>query len=406
MTSAHAPSGVASEHVPARSPGPLDGITVIEIASIVLGPLATQYLGDMGADVIKIEPPEGDLTRSLGPQRHTGMSSVFINCNRNKRSIVLDLRQPRDRQALHEIIARADVLVHSIRTQAAERMGLSYATLAPLNPGLIYCHLKGFSDEGTYAGKPAYDDVIQAMSGLASLQAVHAGEPRYMPTIFADKVSALHAAYAVMLGLFQRNRTGRGQEIVVPMFEAMTAFNNVEHLWGATFEPPIAGLGYETIVKAARRPYPTRDGYIAFLPYTDTHWGRFFSAIGRPELMADERFRNYPARQKFFKEVWAFVTEELARKTNAEWMALLDGDMPIAAVNKLEDLLEDPHLKSVDFWQFREHPTEGTLRFSKSAIDLRDSPAELRRLPPLLGQHTDEILEQFGVTAFKTDTAA
>lgn len=381
----------------AQSLGPLHGIKVIEIASMVLGPLATQYLGDMGADVIKIEPPEGDLTRSLGPQRHPGMSAVFINCNRNKRSVVLDLRHAGDQEILRQIVAQCDVVVHSIRTQAAERMGISYEVLSRINPRLVYCHVKGFSDEGTYAGKPAYDDVIQALSGLASLQTVIVGEPRYMPTVFADKVSALHAAYALMLGLFHRERTGRGQQLAMPMFEAMTAFNCVEHLWGATFEPPIAAMGYEMIVKAARRPYATKDGYIAFLPYTDAHWLRFFEAIGTPELMKDERFCNYGARQKHFQAVWAHVTQELALKTNAEWMTLFGADMPIAIVNSLEDLTKDPHLDSVGFWQFRDHPTEGLLRFTKSPFEMADSPPALRRMPPTLGQHTSEVLKEFGV---------
>jgi crotonobetainyl-CoA:carnitine CoA-transferase CaiB-like acyl-CoA transferase len=226
------------------------------------------------------------------------------------------------------------------------------------------------------------------------------GEPRYMPTIFADKVSALHAAYAVMLGLFHRDRTGRGQEVVVPMFEAMAAFNCVEHLWGATFEPAIGSMGYETIVKAARRPYPTKDGYIAFLPYTDAHWLRFFQATGSPELMQDERFCTYSARQKHFRAVWDHVTEQLALKTNAEWMTLFGSDMPIAVVNSLEDLTSDPHLESVGFWQHREHPTEGTLRFTRSPFEMADSPPALRRMPPTLGQHTGEVLKEFGITGY------
>jgi len=378
-------------------PGPLDGIRVLEVASIVLGPLATQYLGDMGADVIKIEPPGGDLTRSLGPQRHRGMSAVFLNCNRNKRSVVLDLHRPEDQAVLHRMVADCDVLVHSIRTDAAQRMGLGWETIAPLNPRLVYCHLKGFSDHGEYAGRPAYDDVIQAMSGIAALQRIHAGAPRYLPTIFADKVAALHAAYAVMLGLFQRSRSGRGQEISVPMFEAITAFNAVEHLWGASFDPPIASTGYEAIVKSTRKPFSTRDGHLAFLPYTDTHWQRFFEAIGQPGLMADERFCTYPARQKHFKAVWGFVEETLATRTNAEWLAMFDQDMPIAPVATLDDLLIDPHLDGTGFWQFRDHPSEGRLRFAKCAIEMDDSPPALRRLPPLLGQHTEEVLAEFGI---------
>jgi len=385
---------------PSTAFGPLDGIKVIEVASIVLGPLATQYLGDMGADVVKIEPPDGDLTRSLGPQRHPGMSAVFINCNRNKRSVVLDLRLARDREALHAMVAGVDVFVHSIRSSAAERMGIDYATLSAVNPRLVYCHCKGFDDEGAYGGMPAYDDVIQALSGLASLQSEIVGSPRYVPTIFADKVSALHAAYGVMLGLFHRGRTGRGQEISMHMFEAITAFNVVEHLWGSTFEPPIAGMGYETIVKAARRPYATQDGHIAFLPYTDGHWTRFFKGIGRSEMMDDERFSSYGARQKHFAAVWAFVTDALARKTNAEWMTLFGGgDMPIAVVNRLDDLTRDPHLDSVGFWQLREHPTEGLLRIPNCPFGMSDSPPRLRRMPPTLGQHTREVFEEFGLPA-------
>jgi crotonobetainyl-CoA:carnitine CoA-transferase CaiB-like acyl-CoA transferase len=390
MTDTQQPSSIA--------PGPLDGIKVIEVASVVLGPLATQYLGDMGADVIKIEPPDGDLTRSLGPQRHPGMSAVFINCNRNKRSVVLDLRESRDREALLAIVADADVFVHSIRSSAAERMGIDYATLSAANPRLVYCHCKGFADEGAYGGMPAYDDVIQALSGIAALQGDIVGSPRYVPTIFADKVSALHAAYAVMLGLFHRGRTGRGQEISMHMYEAVTAFAVVEHLWGSTFEPPIAGMGYETIVKAARRPYATKDGHLAFLPYTDAHWTRFFKGIGRPELMQDERFKSYGARQKHFAAVWAFVTEELTRKTNAEWIELYGGgDMPIAVVNRLDDLTHDPHLESVGFWQLRDHPTEGLLRIPNSPFAMSDSPPRLRRLPPTLGQHTREVFEEHGL---------
>ena len=215
---------------------------------------------------------------------------MFLNCDRNKRSVVLDLRNKSDQQVLHRIVAQCDVCWHSIRLRAAERMGISYETLSRINPKLVYCHVKGCSDNGLYAGKPAYDDIIQALTGVAPLQTSVVGKPRYMPTIFADKMSSIHAAYAVMLALLHRERTGRGQEVVMPMFEAITGFNCVEHLWGSTFESPIAGMGYATIVKAARKPYETKDGCIAFLPYTDSHLQRFFDAIGLPAIMKDERF--------------------------------------------------------------------------------------------------------------------
>ncbi len=388
--------------VPPTPPGtgPLTGIRVVEIANTVYGPLTSQYLADMGADVIKIEPPEGDLTRSLGPARHTGMSAVFINCNRNKRSVMLDLREQADRDVMQRIVAQSDVLVHSIRTASTARMGIDYETVAKLNPRLVYCQAKGFSDEGAYGGMPAYDDLIQALTGIASLQSDMVGAPRYVPMIFADKVSALHAAFAIMLGLFHRAQTGLGQQIGVPMFEAMTAFNTVEHLWGATFEPAIAPMGYETITKAVRTPFATRDGHIAFLPYTDAHWKRFFDAVGRPELMQDPRFCSYPARQKHFAQVWPVVTEILATRTTAEWIALFGGgDMPIARVNRLEDLPNDPHLNSVGFWQYPQHPTEGKLRIPRSPFEMSESPPSLRRLPPTLGQHTREVLAEFGIDA-------
>jgi crotonobetainyl-CoA:carnitine CoA-transferase CaiB-like acyl-CoA transferase len=340
---------------PSAAFGPLDGIKVIEVASVVLGPLAGQYLGDMGADVIKIEPPDGDLTRSLGPQRNPGFSAVFLNCNRNKRSVVLDLRQERDRAVLQALVAKADVFLHSIRSSAALRMGIDYATLSAVNPGLVYCHCKGFDDRGVYGGMPAYDDVIQSLSGIAALQSDMVGSPRYIPTIYADKVSALHAAYGVMLGLFHRIRT-------------------------------------------ARRPYATRDGFIAFLPYTDSHWTRFFKGIERPELMHDERFRSYGARQKHFAEVWAFVEDALTKKTNAEWLALYGGgDMPIAAVNRLDDLTRDPHLESTGFWRMLDHKTEGLLRVPEVPFGMSDSPPRLRRMPPALGEHTREVFEEFGI---------
>ena len=215
--------------------GPLDGITVVECASVVAGPLAAQYLGDMGADVIKIEPPRGDLTRGVGPRRAESLGSFFLTNNRNKRSVVLDLKVPEAREVLCDIVSGADVLLHSMRTPAAEALGLAYHDLAPRNPRLVHCHVQGFADDGAYGGKPAYDDIIQSLSGLASLQTVVTGEPRYLPAIVADKVTAVHAAYAVVLALFHRERTGVGQAVTVPMFETMAGFNTAEHMWGQTF---------------------------------------------------------------------------------------------------------------------------------------------------------------------------
>ena len=384
--------------------GPLEGLKVVELASIVLGPMAGQYLGDMGADVIKVEPPEGDLTRSIGPQRSPKMSAFFLCCNRNKRSVVVNLKTPEGRDVVRQLIAGSDVFIHSIRTQAAARLGLTYAKLRELNPKLVYCHVKGFSDVGPYAGKPAYDDVVQALCGLASLQAVVGGEPRYVPTVIADKISSVHAAYAIALALFYRERTGKGQEVQVPMFETMVAFNSIEHLWGAAFEPQNGPLGYQTLVKGVRRPYKTQDGYLAFLPYTDDHWQRFFTGIGRSELMEDPRFSTFYARQQNFEALWAEVQRCLLLRRTEEWLALLtEADIPHGSVNSLEDLIHDVHLESVGFWELRQHPSEGLLRFPRNPIEMSESPARIRRLPPQLGEHTQEVLREFGIAASVTE---
>ncbi|GAC1327202.1 MAG: CoA transferase [Candidatus Dormibacteria bacterium] len=383
---------------PAALPGPLQGVRVLEFGSIVFAPLATQHLGDMGADVIKIEPPEGDMARWIGPHRSPGMGALFMNCNRNKRSVVLDLSRPLEREVLHKLAISADVVVNSIRTSSAERIGLTYAALSEHNPGLIFCHARGFSDRGTYAGKPAYDDVIQALSGLAQLQTIVGGEPRFVPTILADKISSLHAAYAVALALFNRLRTGRGQEIDVPMFELMTAFNTTEHLWGHAFEPPIDEMGYKPIRYAARRPFRTLDGYIVVLPYSDQHWSRFFAAIDQPERMNDPRFHSFPERQQNYEFVFGSLGAHIAQKTTAAWVELLERiDVPFAVVNRLEDLLDDPHLTSVDFWEFPEHPTEGKLRVARNAMEFSQSPAAITRLAPRLGEHTREVLLELGL---------
>lgn len=377
--------------------GPLEGVKVLEMASIVLGPLAGQFLGDMGANVIKIEAPSGDLTRVQGPRRSDNMSALFLTCNRNKRSVVLNLRREADRQAFRSLIADADVFIHSVRTEAARKSGFDYVSVADLNPGLVYCHVKGFSDEGAYAGRPAYDDIIQGLSGLAALQSAIGGEPRYIPSVVADKLSGVHAAYAIMVALYHKLNTGRGQEVTVPMFETMAAFNVVEHLWGASFEPHEGSVHYPGIANAVRKPFQTSDGHVAFLPHTDAHWERFLGAIGDLEKLDDPRFANFAARQANYSDVWAYVRTKMIQKSTQEWLDLLgDADVPIGRVNTIEGLLTDPHLESVDFWKLHEHPTEGTLRFASSPFGFSDSPASIRRMPPRLGEHTEEVLREHG----------
>jgi formyl-CoA transferase len=381
---------------PQGKPGPLAGIKVLDLASVIMGPVAAQHLADMGADVIKVEAPEGDLTRSLGPRKSADMGAVFITCNRNKRSIVLDLKQPRAREVLYRLVAGSDVLLHSIRSEPARKIGLTYEALRQHNERLIYCHVKGYADEGAYGGQPAFDDTMQAESGLAMLQTVVAGEPRYFPSSIVDKICAIHAAYAVMVALFERQHSGLGQQVELPMFETITHFNLTEHLWGEAFEPPRGPMGYESVRKGIRKPYPTKDGHLAFLPYSDLHWRKFFRVIGRPELAEDPRFSTFHARQKNYDDVFGIVRETLRERTTAEWVQLFgDQDIPMSAVNRIEDLLEHPHLQSVDFWKKMEHPTEGTLRMASNPIKLQRTPASIRRLPPRLGEHTREVLREF-----------
>lgn len=380
--------------------GPLHGFTVLDLSSVILGPMAGQYLGDMGADVIKVEAPEGDITRSVGPRRSEGMGALFLANNRNKRSIVLDLKTDSGRAALHRLVARSDVLLHSIRTSAAVRIGLAPETLAALNPRLVVCHVKGFRDDGPYGGRPAYDDIIQALSGLAMLQTVTAGEPRYVPSIIADKITGVHAAYAIALALLHRERTGQGQTVSVPMMETIVAFTLQEHLGGAVFEPQQGKMGYDPIREAMRRPYRTRDGFLCFLPYTDAHWRQFLDLIDRPDLADDPAFASNRGRQANIRRVWEELARQVGARTNAEWLAALGKtDIPHAVLNDLEDLLDDPHLVATGFWRMLEHPTDGAMRFPASPIEMPACPPEIRRLPPRLGEHTAEVLREHGFEA-------
>ena len=362
---------------------------------MIFGPVAGQYLGDMGADVIKLEPPEGDLTRSIGPRRSPKMGAFFLTSNRSKRSIVVDLKRPEGQAILQKLIKKTDVLLHSMRTPAANRLGLDYETLSAANPALVYCHLTGYGDEGAYGGRPAYDDIIQAASGLAMLQTVVGGQPRFIPTIIADKISGVHAAYAIVLALMHRMRTGEGQQVDVPMFETIAAFNMLEHQWGHVFEPPVGSMGYLPVSSAARRPYRTKDGFLALLPYSDAHWNSFFELAGEPQIMRDGRFSTFAARQKHFREVWDEIERQVARKSNAQWLALLTPkDIPFSVVNSLEDLTTDAHLESVGFWQMAEHASEGCLRMPRNPIGMSASPPAITRLPPNLGEHSAEILRE------------
>jgi len=378
--------------------GPLDGIKIVEFTSVVLGPWACQILGDMGADVIKIEPPTGDTNRHLGPHNVNGdMSALFLTCNRNKRSIVLDLKTPEGKEAALKLAAQADVMVHNFRPQAMDRLGLDFGTIKKINPEIIYCATYGYSKHGPYGDKGALDDSIQAGSGIAMLMSMVEGEPRYLPTILADKTTGMAVVNAVTAALFYKERHGKGQEIEVPMYETMVSFVMVEHLWGQTFDPPIGKAGYTRLMSKHRRPYKTKDGYIAVLPYWDNHWKTFCEVVERPDMLADPRFRDMKTRLANIDVSYAETGKALAKKTTKEWLELFrPTNVPHMVVNSLDELIDDPQLTETGFWQIADHPTEGRIRMAKTPYNFSESPTEIRRLPPRLGEQSAEILREAG----------
>ena len=378
--------------------GPLSGVRVVDCTTVVLGPWAAQQLGDLGADVIKVEPPEGDTTRQLGPLKNPGMGAFYLAVNRNKRSIVLDLKQPAARDVLLRLARDANVLLHNYRPQAARRLGMSYEAFRAVNPSIVYVGTYGFRAGGPYGDKPAYDDIIQAASGLASLQASIVGEPRYVPTIVADKSSSMTVLAAVLAALYHQARTGEGQEVEVPMFESMAAWVMVEHLYGETFKPALDTIGYKRILNPNRRPFKTKDGYLAILPYTDQNWRDFFTLTGRRDLLEDPRFKTLGTRLRHIEILYGEVGAVAVTRTNAEWLADLDRlNIPAMSVNSLESLLHDPHLEAVGFWQTVDHPTEGRMRLPGLPASYGKTPGAIRRLPPRLGEHSAEVLREIGL---------
>ncbi len=378
--------------------GPLNGIKIVEFTSVVLGPWACQILGDMGADIIKVEPPVGDTNRNLGPNRNNSdMSALFMTCNRNKRSIVLDLKNPEGQEAALKLAAGADVMIHNFRPQAMVKMGLDYDAVKEVNPEIIYCATYGYSKKGPYGDKGALDDSIQAGSGIAMLMSMVEGEPRYLPTIIADKTTGMAVVNAVTAALFYKERHGEGQEIEVPMYETMVSFVMAEHQWGRTFEPPIGKAGYVRLMSEHRRPYKTKDGYIAVLPYWDNHWRTFCEIVGRPDLLSDPRFKDMQSRLTNIDVSYAETGKALSMKTTAEWLELLaPTNVPHMIVNTLDGLINDPQLVESGFWQIHDHPTEGKIRMAKSPYNFSKTPTDITRLPPRLGEQSEEILREVG----------
>jgi crotonobetainyl-CoA:carnitine CoA-transferase CaiB-like acyl-CoA transferase len=385
--------------------GPLSGIRILDLTSVVNGAYGTQILADQGADVIKLEDPGGhrggggDIMRWGGQQPEgspPGMGPIFLTINRNKRSVLLDMKQPRSKKIVARLIATCDVFTASVRYDGLKRLGLGYEDVAAIRPDIIYAHAAGYGSDGPYAGEPAYDDLIQSASGAADLLSRVDGDPvpRLLPTLMADKVCGLFLSQAITAALLHRARTGEGQFIEVPMLECITSFVMVEHLFGHTYEPPTGQLGYTRVLNPFRKPFATKDGYIGLLPYTDKQWDQFFAAAGFGEAIAnDPRFADYYTRARHTTELYQMVEQAAATKTTQEWLDLLKPlSIPVVRTNRLDDLQADPHLAAVELFQTYRHPDLGAYTQMRPPVRFSKTPSNIRRHPPKMGEHTDEVL--------------
>ncbi|MCW5233057.1 CaiB/BaiF CoA transferase family protein [Verminephrobacter eiseniae] len=380
-------------------PGALSGFKVVDLTSVVMGPYATQIFGDMGAEVIKVESPQGDIMRHMGATRGPAMGPIHLSVNRNKRSLVLDLRQPAAHAALLRVAGDADVFVHSMRPDAIERLGLGYEAIAAVAPGIIYCGAYGYGKSGPYALEPAYDDMIQGMCGLADSNKYLAGEPRFTPTIVADKVAGLSIAYAVLAALLHRQRTGEGQSIEVPMFESLASFMLVEHLWERAYDPKHGAVGYPRVLSQLRKPHRTLDGFVCVLPYTDRNWRDFFALAERPELAVDPRYATAAERSKNYGTLYQALGDIIATRATATWIGQCRArSIPIAPVNSLQDLFEDPHLQAVGAFIRAQHPSEGEITQVRPPVNFSKTACAITALAPGLGEHSHAILRQVGLS--------
>ena len=384
-----------------KATGPLTGIRVVDMTSVLMGPYSTQILADYGADVIKIEDQNGDLLRMGGAMRNRKMGSLFLQCNRNKRSAVIDAKSEAGRAALLRMCEKADVFISNIRPAAMKRLKLGYADVKAHNPSIIYVALVGYGQRGVYKSRPAFDDLMQGISGICALLGrAQGGDPQYVPLNLADKIAGITAAHAILAALVHKMRTGRGQSVEVPMFEVLTQFVLSDHLGGFGFEPPLGPIGYNRLLSRDRRPYATRDGFLSVVVYSDEHWKRFFHLLGRPEeYLANPLFHDHATRARSYDDVHRFLAVEFKKKTTAEWQSALDAhDIPWGPVNSIEELVEDPHIRSVNLLQTIDHPTEGQIRMVASPVNFSETPSSLYRHPPGLGEHTEEVLAEFAPT--------
>ena len=383
------------------SKGILSGYTILDLSTVILGPFATQMLGDMGADVIKVETPQGDIMRHAGPMTAEAMGPIYLTINRNKRSVVLDLKKQEARDILTRLVAKSDVLLHNIRAGGMKRLGFDYDSVRKIRPDIVYVHAVGFGSGGPYAGRQAYDDLVQAASGVASMLPMQDGSeaPRYFPTLIADKTAGLYAANATLAALLHRERTGEGQFVEVPMMECVVAFNIAENLYGRAFVPPQGEPGYSRVLSPFRKPYATQDGYVAIMPYSDENWRDFFEIGGRPELASDERFSTYAARTANISEVYSVAEEIAATKPTAEWMELLTkARVPVMRVHTLDSVLDDPQMRETGFVEERDHPAAGRYVAIHNPLSFSAMERQVTHEPPALGEHTGEVLREMGMS--------
>lgn len=380
--------------------GPLAGVRVLDLTSVVLGPLATQILGDYGADVIKVESLEGDLMRSNGVSRHLGMSSIYLSINRNKRSLAIDLKTPEGVEAIRRLIPTVDVFVHNMRVAAIERLGLGYAAVAAIKPSVVYCAATGYGEGGKEAGKPVFDDIVQAGCGLVGLMGTQQAHPDYVPSLIADKTAGMATANAVLAALFHQARTGEGQYVEVPMFETMVAFMMVEHQGGQAFEPALGPAGYARLLSGGRKPAATRDGHVAVLPYSDKHWTAIFNQAGRQDLLEKYNFTDRNERNARLKELYSDLEAVVQGMSSAECLDFCERfDIPATRIYGIDQLIDHPHLQSVDFFQRVGHPTEGATVQVRPPVLFAQTPASIDLHAPTLGEHTHEILTEAGIEA-------
>jgi crotonobetainyl-CoA:carnitine CoA-transferase CaiB-like acyl-CoA transferase len=382
---------------------PLAGIRVIDLTTVAMGPFASQWLGDLGADVIKVEAPGGDSTRYTGPSHESGMAAIYLGTNRNKRSIVLDLKSPTAHKALLSLVDGADVFMHNIRPQKIRKLGLHSKVLMLRNPSLVYAGLHGFSEKGPYAGRPAYDDIIQGLSGCADLVRLQTGVPGYFPSIVADKTTGLISALSILAALRKRDVSGLGTYVEIPMFESMVSFNLQEHFYGQHFDPPVAPAGYPRALSPHRRPFQTENGYICMMPYTDAHWRAFFEAAGATHHSNEARFADIASRTRNIDALYALASELIRSKSTGAWLAICaQRQIPASPIVAIEDLVTDPHLVATGFFKSIEDSRMGTVRFVGSPVLFDGEKPEIR-LPPRLGEHTREILEEIDCPAEDID---